>query len=129
MTKGLFRRGLAWLLVLVLLFSAVPMTALATGTEEGMVTEETEEEIWGGMPNPNEEPDGEPDEEPEEGEEPGEGEPEDIYANPVDVDSAQALEEALAQQVRAIRITADFALDRTFISRRIRPCLRSRRIH
>jgi|GEM_PF-942122 len=110
--KALFKRSLAWLLVLVLVCSTMPLTALADDT-------------LGEVPDGIVEGDGEPDdpmgdefdgEEPEGGEEkePGDGEPEDIYANPVDVDSIQALEQALADQTGAIRITADLTLDRTF---------------
>ncbi len=77
---------LAFLLCLTMLFSVLPLEIFAFA-DEAIV-----------------DPGNNPDEEEEI----------DIYADPVSVSSAAELEEALINEVLSIKITADFAIDRTF---------------
>ncbi len=87
-------RSLALLLALVMLFSAVPVTVWAQTAQAEENAGQVEEIL--------------PDDVGEEEEE------EDAYANPYEVTNASELEKALAEGHLAIRITADFVIDRTF---------------
>ncbi len=105
--KSIFTKITALLLCLAMLVTTMPLSVLAEVLDEPEIPEVIEPDT--------ENPDGEdPDEEFPDEELPDEEEPVDIYANPVDVATADELQAALEQKILAIRITADFALDRTF---------------
>ncbi len=90
------KRIFALALCLILLVTTLPLSALAEELGDGELTTEEGELL------------------PEEGEEEEPGQDVDIYADPVDVSTADELEAALAEKTRAIRIAADITLDRTF---------------
>ena len=93
---GTVKRILALALCLILVVTTLPLSVFAEELGDGELTTEEGELL------------------PEEGEEEEPGQDVDIYADPVDVSTADELEEALAEKTRAIRITADIILDRTF---------------
>ena len=92
MSKNNLSRLLALFLCLVMVFCTVPFNVLADAVAgDGEIADDTLT-----------------------GEEEEDGEEEDLYADAIDVSDADELAEALDLQSRAIRIVADFALDRTF---------------
>lgn len=94
MIKKIYIKLVAILLCVVMISAMLPLSVLAEMVDE--TDTPTQEEIVT----------------PEDGE--GGDEQKDIYANAVDVATAQELEMALEQQEMAIRIVANFMLDRTF---------------
>ena len=85
MNKKTFIRILSLLLSLLICFSAMSVSITAFAADDVIVEGEPED-----------------------------GEDKDVYANAADVSSADELADALAAQSEAIRITADFQIDRTF---------------
>ncbi len=123
MNQKPFARILAFVLAVVMVMSVLPVQIFAETTETTQ-QQETSSSATQATTLPGEETPlqeeaplpGEGEEnEPDQGEnDPEGGEEEDIFANVIDVSSAEELELELAMQTRAIRIVSDFEIDRTF---------------
>lgn len=116
MKNKLYIRVIAMLLCVVMVAGNFPLMASAEEFQQEEIQQGTVLPPEGeNTPDGGDAPEGEePEEEIPQPEVPDNGEEEDIFANPVPVYSAQELEEELSLNTRAIRIAADFVVDRTF---------------